>query len=149
LVPLRAYIEEVVFTLKPRLKRTQHQLRVHGSPDIKLQTYPGAISQVFLNLITNSLTHAFDDQDEGTIDIEITETPLAVVIFYKDSGAGMSESVRDRVFEPFFTTKRGQGGSGLGMHIVYNLVTQLMRGEIQCESSPDNGVRFTITLPKL
>lgn len=149
LVAMRAYIEEVVFTLKPRLKRTQHQVRVLGSPDIVLQTYPGSISQVFLNLITNSLMHAFGDHEEGTIDIEVTETPVAVVIYYRDSGTGMPESVRDRVFEPFFTTKRGLGGSGLGMHIVYNLVTQLMRGEIVCESSPGNGVRFIITLPKL
>ena len=149
LVPMRAYIEEVVFTLKPRLKRTQHQLRVTGSPDIVLQTYPGSVSQIFLNLITNSLTHAFGDHDEGTIEIEVTETPAAVVIYYSDSGAGMAESVRDRIFEPFFTTKRGQGGSGLGMHIVYNVVTQLMRGDITCESSPGNGVRFTMTLPRL
>jgi signal transduction histidine kinase/ligand-binding sensor domain-containing protein len=149
LVPMRAYIEEVVFTLKPRLKRTQHQLRVTGSPDIVLQTYPGSVSQIFLNLITNSLTHAFGDHEEGTIEIEITETPAAVVIYYSDSGVGMEESVRDRVFEPFFTTKRGQGGSGLGMHIVYNVVTQLMRGEISCESTPGKGVRFTITLPKI
>jgi len=149
LVPMRAYIEEVVFTLKPRLKRTQHHVRVLGSPDIALQTYPGSVSQVFLNLITNSLMHAFADHEEGTIEIEVAETADAVVIYYSDTGAGMPESVRDRIFEPFFTTKRGLGGSGLGMHIVYNLVTQLMSGEISCESSPGNGVRFTITLPKL
>jgi signal transduction histidine kinase len=83
----------------------------------------------------------------GSIRIDVRRDEVVVRIDYRDNGRGMDESVRSRIFEPFFTTRRGQGGSGLGMHIVYNLVTQSLQGSIECVSAPGQGVLFRIVLP--
>jgi ligand-binding sensor domain-containing protein/signal transduction histidine kinase len=148
------YLEEVLFTLKPTLKRTQHQVTLSVPPLLTLETFPGALSQIIFNLVTNTLTHAFPERNDGHIRISATlvnseETVLnrQICLRYHDDGIGMTEIVRKRIFEPFFTTKRGQGGSGLGMHVVYNLVTQLLKGDIQCVSAPDAGTEIIIQIP--
>lgn len=146
-VDLKTYIDEILIALRPRLKRSPHQIEVECAEGLSLDTYPGALYQILVNFVTNSLTHAFPGERVGTIRIQVQTEPGAVVLLYRDDGVGMSEEVRARVFEPFFTTKRGQGGSGLGLHIVYNLVTQLLRGTVECQSAPEQGCTFTVRIP--
>src|SRR6185503_17812341 len=116
----------------------------HG---VSLNTYPGAIYQIVSNLLMNSIHHAFAPGTVGAIAIAIKQNAGDVELSYRDDGKGMDEAVRARVFEPFFTTRRGEGGSGLGMHVVYNLVTQLLKGRIDVTSTPGAGAVFTITFP--
>jgi signal transduction histidine kinase len=99
------------------------------------------------NLVMNSIIHGFSETDVGAIQISITQANGEIALTYADNGRGMDDATRTQVFEPFFTTRRGQGGSGLGMNIVYNLVTQTLRGAIRCESIVGEGVMFEITFP--
>lgn len=147
-IDLKTYLEEILFALKPKLKRTQHSVRLEVADDLSLSTYPGAISQLIVNLVTNSLTHGFAADQQGCMEIAARVVDADVELRFSDNGMGMPEAVRLRVFEPFFTTKRGQGGSGLGLHIVYNLVTQLLHGRIECQSSPGQGVTFILRFPR-
>ncbi len=147
LVPLGSYIEEVLIALKPTLRRTAHRVEVNIAADLSIETYPGAISQIVFNLVTNSLTHAFANTDIGLMQFSAERVNGRIELIYRDNGAGLSAEVRKRIFEPFFTTKRGQGGSGLGMNVVYNLVTQLLRGRIRCDGEEGKGIVVTINLP--
>lgn len=143
------YIGQVLTSLRPQLKNRPIETLISVTPpDMRVRLQPGGISQIMTNLVINSLTHAFDAADTGRITFVVTERDGAVDIVYSDDGKGMSKTVRGRIFDPFFTTKRGQGGSGLGMNIVYNLVTQKFGGEIQCDSVPGEGTRFSMTFPE-
>jgi signal transduction histidine kinase/streptogramin lyase len=144
---LKPYLDEVLLSLGPALKKTHHQISVRCADSLVLYTYPGALSQIVVNLVMNSLIHAFDGIESGEIRIECERYGEEWLLLYRDNGVGMSEETRQRVFDPFFTTKRGQGGSGLGLHIVFNLVTQLLRGHIDCISAPGRGVEFQIAMP--
>lgn len=144
---LKRYLEELILNLRPELKRTQHEVRLDCPEGIEVDSTPGALSQVVTNLVMNSLIHGFADRDRGLIRIEAAVEGDAVRIVYRDDGAGMTEEVRRQMFEPFFTTRRGEGGSGLGMHVVYTSITHSLGGTIACESSPGHGVRFEIEFP--
>jgi signal transduction histidine kinase/streptogramin lyase len=120
-IDLSEYLEEILTSLHPALKRTRHTVIVDCPEPIVLHTYPGAIYQIVVNLAMNSLLHGFEGVDHGTISIRLTREAGSWLMDYRDDGRGMTEEVRRRVFEPFFTTKRGQGGSGLRLHIVFNL----------------------------
>ena len=145
---LAIYLEEVVLSLAPKLKRNKHDVTVNCSPDINLHSFPGAISQIVTNLILNSLIHAFSDGEEGRMAIDVEDSAAQVILSYADNGKGMDEEELSKIFDPFFTTKRGAGGSGLGLHIVYNLATQKLGGSIKCQSSPGHGTEFRIKFPK-
>lgn len=147
-IDLRIYLEEILVSLGPALKKTSHKITVKCPDGLRLLTYPGAISQIVVNLVMNSLIHAFEGVDHGEIRIECEGYDEEWLLLYRDNGVGMREDVRLRVFDPFFTTKRGQGGSGLGLHVVYNLVTQLLHGSLDCVSAPGKGVEFQIQLPR-
>ena len=114
---------------------------------MRLHTFPGAIYQIVSNLLMNSVYHAFAPAQVGEITIAIRRSGNEVELTYRDNGKGMTEAVRARIFEPFFTTRRGEGGSGLGMHVVYNLVTQLLGGKIHVDSTPGAGAMFHIVVP--
>ncbi|MBF0379768.1 MAG: HAMP domain-containing histidine kinase [Magnetococcales bacterium] len=144
---MKSYVEEVLVNLRPKWKRTKHTINVQCPEDISVNSYPGAISQIITNLIVNSLKHAFKDKSEGNINIEVSKKGDMVLMRYRDDGCGMSKESVNKVFEPFFTTARDQGGSGLGMHIVFNLVTQALNGNIECLSTPGEGVLFEILFP--
>ncbi len=144
---LRQYIDEVLLSLKPRLKKTGHRVLNRCSAELYLHMNPGAFSQVLINLVMNSLIHGFEEIDSGEIRIEAEESGGEVLITYSDNGMGMSERQVARVFDPFYTSKRGSGGSGLGMNIVFNLVSETLSGSIACSSEPGKGARFFITLP--
>ncbi|MBF0152544.1 MAG: CHASE domain-containing protein [Magnetococcales bacterium] len=141
------YIQDILLSLAPRLKKTRHVIDVQCSVDLAIVSYPGVLSQILTNLINNSLLHGFESQDEGLITIQVESDGKHVLLNYSDSGKGMNEETSRKIFDPFFTTKRGQGGSGLGMHIVYNLVTQTLQGTIQCISTPGQGTTFRIQFP--
>jgi PAS domain S-box-containing protein len=144
---LKHCIDNVMLSLYPRLKGTHHTITAQCPEDIDLESYPGAFSQIITNLVMNSLIHGFEHKDQGMIVLDVIRNHDTLRIQYRDNGNGMSEETRLRIFEPFFTTKRGQGGSGLGLHIVYNLVTQKLDGQIECESTPGVGTTFTIEIP--
>jgi ligand-binding sensor domain-containing protein/signal transduction histidine kinase len=146
-IDLGAYLNEILVSLGPAVKKTPHRARVECTEEITLETYPGVLYQIVSNLVMNSLTHAFSTDLAGDIVIRAQRAGDLVEISYLDNGRGMDESVRARVFEPFFTTRRGEGGSGLGMHLVYNLVTQVLKGSIRVESSAGEGARFEIFFP--
>lgn len=141
------YINEVLISIQSKFKKTKHLINVICNEDFRLNSYPGAISQIITNLCINTLQHGFEGIESGIITIEVKEINKKAVIIYKDNGIGIPQDILKRIFDPFFTTKRGQGGSGLGMNIVYNLVTQTLNGTIVCDSSHGDGTVFKITLP--
>jgi len=146
-IDLAVYLNEIMTSLHPSLKRTQHQVEIHCPDGLMLETYPGALYQIVVNLVLNSLMHAFADRPAGTISITARRVGEQVVLLYRDDGCGMDDTVRRKIFDPFFTTKRAEGGSGLGLHIVWNLATQVLAGSIICESSPGAGSTFELRFP--
>lgn len=146
-ISLRDYLDEILLSLNPKIKNTGHRMILDVDPAIRLITYPGAIYQAISNLVFNSLLHGFEAKQNGSIHISAENSNEQVIIIYQDDGCGMSDETRKRVFDPFFTTKRGHGCTGLGMHIVFNLVTQLLGGNIRCDSEIGKGVRFEIKIP--
>lgn len=142
------YVERVLTSLHPRLKNRPIKVQSTVDPEtLRARLQPGGLSQIVTNLVMNSLTHAFDHEQAGEIGFEIKGRGNGITVVYYDTGKGMSQEVADRIFEPFFTTKRGQGGSGLGMNIIYNIVTQKYGGQIRCESKLGMGTRFVMRIP--
>ncbi|CAN2043758.1 hypothetical protein GMMP13_1120023 [Candidatus Magnetomoraceae bacterium gMMP-13] len=144
---LKEYIDDVLLSLRPKLKKTQHRINITCPENIKLNSYPGALSQIVTNLIVNTLIHGFENIDSGEINFDISEERDIILFKYQDNGKGIDPNNLNKIFDPFFTTKRGRGGSGLGMHIVYNLVTQTIGGSIECISTPGKGTCFIIQIP--
>ena len=149
---LKPYAEEVVKSLAPRLRPTSHTLTVTGNEELQINGDPGVVAQIVSNLVVNSLDHAFDEGAAGQMQIDIAGINIAeaddkVHLQYSDNGRGITEENLSQIFEPFFTTRRGEGGSGLGLHIIYNLVTQQLDGTIRCESEVSVGTKFIIELP--
>lgn len=144
---LRHCIDNVLLSLRPRLKHTPFTLTVECPDMLVLDSYPGAFSQILTNFIMNALVHGFEGRDEGHIAIAVESRDGTVILSFADDGKGMDADQVSHIFEPFFTTRREQGGTGLGLHIVYNLVTQTLAGEITCTSEPDQGTTFILTIP--
>lgn len=144
---VKDYIKEVLISLKPKLKMTGHTISIKGDNNIILDSYPGALSQVITNLVVNSLNHGYDGDEAGNLQFEIGIKGDRLVLKYSDDGGGIPSENLDKIFEPFFTTARDRGGSGLGLHIVYNLVTQTLQGKITCESAVGEGTKFVLDLP--
>jgi signal transduction histidine kinase len=145
---LREATEQMMVSLRPALKHSLVWLSVDVPEDISLKSYPGPYGQVLTNLVLNALTHAFPDKRAGTL--RLTARKLGteqVEIEFADDGVGMNEEVQRRAFEPFFTTRRNRGGTGLGLHIVYTLVTRRLGGSLRLESAPGRGTVFRIRLP--
>jgi len=144
---IKQYIDEILFSLYPRIKKTKHTVNVDAPEDLKMNSYPGALSQVLTNLVMNSLLHGFEDIEKGQITITVRNDDHSIILHYEDNGKGMTPEHQKKIFDPFFTTKRGSGGSGLGMHLVFNLVNKKLNGEIHCTSTVGEGTFFTITVP--
>ncbi|WP_339725408.1 HAMP domain-containing sensor histidine kinase [uncultured Paraglaciecola sp.] len=141
-------MEEILMSMRPKLKKVKHQINVNCADNLVVESKAGPINQIIINLIMNSIIHGFEDMDKGQIDINIQAIgDTKVSIEFKDNGKGIPEHLRKRIFDPFVTTKRGQGGSGLGMHLVYNLVTQALNGSISIVSEEGEGVQFKILFP--
>lgn len=141
---LKKYMQSIIDSLKPTMKHTDYKVELICDENINIVSNPGVYSQIFSNLIMNTIIHGFEGKKEGTITIKISREAKDLHIIYMDDGKGMSKEDLSKVFDPFFTTKRGSGGSGLGANIIYNLVTQKLYGTIQAESEPNIGLKFTM-----
>lgn len=142
----KKYIDEVLLSLWPGYKRTGHTISVACPDDLFLYSYPGVFMQIITNMVVNSLVHGFEDIEQGNIQISVSKQEDMLHFRYSDNGKGMDEEHIRKIFDPFFTTKRARGGTGLGMHIVYNLVTQTLNGQIECSSIPGKGTDFFIRI---
>jgi signal transduction histidine kinase len=141
-------MNEILMSMRPKLKKVNHQINIHCADSLVVESKAGPINQIMINLIMNSIIHGFEDIDIGQIDITIESVDNnKVSIEFKDNGKGIPTQLRGRIFDPFVTTKRGQGGSGLGMHLVYNLVTQALNGSISIISEEGQGIQFKILFP--
>lgn len=145
---LQQLLEEVVLTLEPTCKRKRHQLICQFEANIMLDGYPGALAQIITNFVNNAILHAFPESVHGEMRLTTRRLPAdKVEISFSDNGVGISPQHQNRVFDPFFTTRLGQGGSGLGLHIVYNLVTTGLGGVISMQSVAGQGTEFKIVIP--
>ncbi len=146
-INVEEYLHSILTSLHPVLKKTGLSVEVICPNDLKMETYPGAISQTLTNLIMNSITHGYDGEKNGHISIEVERKGDIITLIYADNGKGIAPEYLPHVFEPFFTTKRDEGGSGLGMHILHNIVTQTLQGAVRLDSELGKGVQFTLELP--
>jgi signal transduction histidine kinase len=144
---LKEYVEEILMSLRNKTKKTRHTFKLDIDENLRLNSYPGAFSQIITNFVINSLVHAYGEDDSGNITIGASKKDDTLVFTYKDDGRGMSDEVLKKIFDPFFTTNREHGGSGLGLNIVYNIVEQQLSGNIECKSSVGNGTEFIIVIP--
>ncbi|KJC49062.1 histidine kinase [Bradyrhizobium sp. LTSP885] len=142
--------EQVVMSLRPGLRKHNLTLNVDCEPNLVMNSYPGPYGQVLTNLFLNAVAHAFPDGKAGEVDIQVRASGNDnVEVIFADNGCGMSLDVRRRAFDPFFTTRRDQGGTGLGLHIVYSIVTTRLGGRLALESAPGTGTRIQIVLPRV
>lgn len=145
-INLKDYINDIMGTLSVVMRRANVKWSLEGeNPSQNLD--PGLLSQVVNNLVNNAINHAFEEIEEPNIQVVITRTDDNNQIDFIDNGIGMDEKTRKKIFDPFFTTKRGRGGIGLGMNIVYNLITSKLRGTIHVDSEVGEGTKITIRLP--
>ncbi len=140
------YLNSIVTSLHPKLKTTRHDIKIVCPEALQIVSIPGVFYQILSNLIINSVIHGFEDINEGHILIVVRRQGSHLEIVYKDDGKGVSKSNLAKIFDPFFTTKRSAGGSGLGTHIIFNLVTQKLNGTIHADSKEGEGLTFTIVL---
>lgn len=146
-IDLDVYLHETINSLQPRIKATAQRVELLCPPGISLHLAAGALSQLVSNLVLNALEHAFPEGQPGLVRVTASREGEMVQLVVQDDGGGMAADVLPRIFDPFFTTRRGAGGSGLGLHIVYNLVTQTFGGTIAVTSAPGEGSGFTLRWP--
>ncbi|WP_028866299.1 hybrid sensor histidine kinase/response regulator [Psychromonas aquimarina] len=145
---LADYISLVTKSLHPELKRTKHHINICGDTAVEITSNPGLFSQIVTNLVMNSILHAYNEDDAGHIEFKISEVNDSIHLNYSDDGKGMSESLLTKIFEPFITTKKDQGGSGLGMYVLFNIITDHLQGTIECTSREGCGSQFNMVFPK-
>ncbi|MCC5878532.1 MAG: DUF4154 domain-containing protein [Idiomarina sp.] len=158
-IDLGNYLEEIMSALSIELKRAHINYTIDVDGEISMDTIPGAMAQIMTNLVTNSIRHGYapvakgetpsDGQPRGTISVRASRADGDNIrITFCDDGEGMDDPTLAKIFEPFFTTKRNQGGTGLGMPIVYNLVRQQLKGDITVRSRQGEGTCFELMLPR-
>ena len=145
---LAEVVQEIISTLSPTLKRHSHRVVVDIAPGIRMDSQPGPLGQVVINLINNAYLHAFEGRNDGVLTIHAEESDGQVSLRVTDNGTGIPEENLAKLFQPFFSTKIGKGGTGLGMSIVENLVCKTLGGEIAVQSTVGEGTQFDIRLPK-
>lgn len=144
---LAEVVAEVVSSLSPSLKNTPHTIMQSIAPGIVMDSFPGPLGQVAINLINNAYLHAFEGRSDGVLRITAECNPDSVHVRFSDNGVGMSPSVQLHLFDPFFSTKVGKGGTGLGMSIVDSLVRKTLGGSVQVQSAVGSGTTFELLLP--
>ncbi|MEH6625926.1 MAG: ATP-binding protein [Motiliproteus sp.] len=144
---LGALIGDICGSLAPRLREQHVSVDLKLEHPVQINSYPGVIGQIITNLVVNSLDHAFDGGVGGRISIALYPEPGQVVLIFSDNGTGIREDVTGHIFEPFYTTRRGEGGTGLGLHISYNLSTEILGGTLECIESPASGAHFRLSFP--
>lgn len=146
-IKVKEFLSEVLMSMNPTLKKSSQDILIHCDETLSIITKPGPINQIMMNLIMNSVLHAFREDERGSIEITVWQQGDNCFIRYQDNGCGIEEKIKQKIFDPFVTTRRGEGGSGLGMHLVYNLVTQALKGQISVTSELGNGAQFDIEFP--
>lgn len=142
--------EQVAKSLRPGLGQQNLTLKVECQPGLTMDSHPGPYGQVLTNLFLNSVAHAFPGGQQGTISIQVQASGSDdVEILFFDDGCGMSHDVRRKAFDPFFTTRRDQGGTGLGLHIVYSIVTNCLGGRLSLDSEAGKGTKIRLILPRM
>ena len=141
-------VDEVLLTLQPTLRKNQVRVDVQVAPGLLLDSYPGACGQVLTNLVANATLHAFDPGQGGVVSIEARpDAPDHVLLTVRDDGRGIEAGMEQRIFEPFYTTRMGRGGSGLGLHIVFNLVTRVLGGQVAVRHVDPHGLAIDMRIP--
>jgi signal transduction histidine kinase len=149
LINVGKYLDEIIQSLHPKLKRTNHSVKVHCDKNIEVYSHPGAIAQIVINLIINSILHGFEHINRGEICIDISLEQQRLHLTYRDNGAGIDEAQLSQLFEPFYTTKNEAGGSGLGTYIINNLVVDTLNGNIEVSSKLGEGLSYHIDFPDM
>jgi signal transduction histidine kinase len=144
----KRHIDDTLLSLKPKYKSLDIEINVKCKNDLFIFHDPGIFYQIFSNLVINSIIHGFEENQKKIIDIEVKTNNDNMEIIYTDNGRGVDEKIHKKIFEPFFTTSKKTGGTGLGMYIVYNLVTQKLSGSIEClNPGSGKGACFLISFP--
>ncbi len=145
---LHEYVDEIFLTFRNTLKRIPVKVEIDADEELYIYSYPGSFAQILNNFIQNSIRHGFEHKkDNATIKVSMHINNNTLSLIYEDNGEGIDASIKDKAFEPFITTKRNEGGTGLGLNIVYNIVSQKLKGSIVLESTPNEGVRFILNIP--
>lgn len=147
-IDLEKYLKKIIQTINPLFREGKHSINLDIENIENWETYPGAIAQIVTNLVTNAIVHGFENIENGKIDIKAREEEGHIVLEIEDDGKGMSEEVKSHIFEPFYTTKQNNGGTGLGLNIVQNIVENNFGGTIECKSEEGKGTKFYIKLRK-
>jgi len=141
---LKEYLEEILLSISNITKKTHISIRIDCDESIKINSFPGIFSQIITNLIMNSIHHAFEENEEGAIVISIEKTLNHIKMVYTDNGKGIASENLNKIFEPFFTTNRIKGGTGLGLNVIYNIITSNLKGHIVCNSEEGKGIEFIV-----
>lgn len=149
LISVAKYLDEIIQSLHPRLKKTSHCIKVDCPSHIEIYTHPGAVGQIIINLIINSITHAFQNTNRGEMTIKVTMEEQRLVLIYKDNGSGVTEAELEKLFQPFYTTQFDKGGTGLGTHIIQTLVVDSLNGSINAYCNEGEGLSYRIILPDM
>lgn len=147
IINLKDYIEMIIMNLNSKLKEHDHHVEVICTKSITIETYPGIMSQIIVNLVLNSIQHGFKYTEHGDIDIMLNKENNNILIHYKDNGTGITEDAHEKIFNPFYSSNRNEGSVGLGLHILHNLITRNLKGTIQLDPSVKKGVHFIIKFP--
>jgi signal transduction histidine kinase len=146
---LEDFLSELITSLNPSLKKSKIKISIGNITDkIQMDSYPGLLAQVLTNLTMNAVTHAFQGRNQGRISIDIRLIGELVAIDFRDDGCGIPEDILGKVFDPFFTTRRGQGGTGLGLNIVINIICKQFGGAISAHNNAEGGALFKIVIPR-
>ncbi|ENM5815577.1 ATP-binding protein [Vibrio mimicus] len=145
---VKQVLEALMASLHSETRKVPVEPQLQGDGAVLMNSLPGVLTQIMTNLVMNSINHAFADCANPMIEITFYQKDQQIIIEYRDNGCGVPKELHQKIFEPFFTTKRGQGGSGLGLNLVFNLVKQKLHGSLAFSSEPGQGVHYLITLPQ-
>lgn len=146
---VKEYILQILLALKSKTSRRKIKISVECEDGLFLESYPGIFSQILTNLINNSLMHGFEENEEGNIKIIISNLENNIEMIYIDNGKGIPKELIHKVFDQYFTTKKGHGGTGLGLYIIKEIVTQKLNGHIEISTSEAKGTKFSIIIPNV
>ena len=143
----KEYIRGILVSIDSIIKKRDLEINIDCDDSLEIVSYPGFFAQIVTNLVSNSINHAFDEKESGKISFSIKRKDNLLTFLYSDNGKGILEKNLSKIYEPFFSTNKEGGGSGLGLNIVYNLVTTNLKGTIECESKINEGTIFIIRVP--
>lgn len=145
-INMAKHVDDVVNTVKTMFKRKSYEIDINIDENLEINTFPSAWNQILTNFLMNTHIHGFEGREDGKIGISFSVENGSLVFDYTDDGKGISPSLKQKIFDPFVTTKRGQGGTGLGLNIVYNLITSKLHGSIEIKDA-EMGVHFRVKIP--